>query len=267
MKKIVIALGLSVSILLSHVQVFADTYIDQNKAVEAGYSCLYLEGQYFLVPSYYPESVYTDDKTGVILRDSDNDVIMIYNYFILDDDQNKQLSSKDGLTSFLKNVALSEDEVSNVDVVESITVRGRQCALTTCYSDDKLHILKESAIYDPSEKVLYMLILWYAPSLDGTKYTNDFYKILNTDPDTVSYQTQLRNANTQSAAPAQQPPAQSQSNEGYDDFSQYLRDTADFYDDYSNALDRIGNAQTTGDMIGGLMDAYGSLYDYLGDYY
>ena len=156
-------------------------YINDEYGFENNYHICYLDYQCFIVPNYFSEK--NDMKSMYYLHDEDKDITLLYGIFDANYENAQSLAAND--TKLFRELIVENEaeelfESSLADLREAKT-RTYDCTLGTAYNEDSIHMLKLSCMYDPYTMNIYVIAFMYRTE-DDEKYSEDFYKIIYSDP-------------------------------------------------------------------------------------
>ena len=186
MKKL-IAVSLFISLMVSHC-VSAKVFVDKDVTVEGEYYMCSLDDHNFLVPKYFTDDGEVDEGGDSVdlyaLRDIFKDIELMYFSMDSSDELSQRDIEYDLQLSRHAMIQINAYSLYNVIPLafEEVEARSFECSLATMYDSDKKHIIKMAAFYDPDAMKMYEIAFKYKTESDGTKYTDDFYKILYEDP-------------------------------------------------------------------------------------
>lgn len=181
---------------------FAGATLNENATAENGYSVYTFGDLDFLIPDYLVLSnEASDDEINELLKDMPEEIKADKSVFIYSDNGIGVCLSLTymcfGPYFFLINAEPSElmdaslstheesfGKIKNKGILENITVRGMECYLTTTSFYSGL-MSKAAIIIDKENSTYYEIAYAYSDQLDNTLYTNDFYKLLYTEPQSM----------------------------------------------------------------------------------
>lgn len=186
MKKLIaVSLFISLMVLpcntMAAVTVNEHPFINEAYGFEDNYHICYLDYQCFLVPNYFSEKEILDNT-----------------YSLFDENRYIHLAylARDVILGELKEapeyIMREANRGSILDTArnfyhcepatyEEVNTRTNECSIATAYSDDKTYTLKIACMFDPYTVKEYMIAFLYRTE-DDQKYSEDFYKILYSDP-------------------------------------------------------------------------------------
>lgn len=219
MKKLCcILFGLLLMFVVS-TSVFADPLIYKiGPDNEDGYTDYMFGNMVLPIPDYYDFELYDDEMTASF-EDSGKAFIKFICY----------RANKPQIDELKKDIKAThiemlpdEDKANGIPTVETIKVQGYDATLTT----GELHyeidfIIKNAIIYDTDNNNLVAIYMAYDKQYENTKYPNDFYKMLYSQPSSSS--------------------GSSSSYEDDFDYDEYYK----FMGDYFNALGTLADGDYT----------------------
>ena len=187
MRKMLFAFLLFLLVFSIHTETFADIHEDIESPNVSGYTWYDVEGLKFLIPddflTYSPEV--SEDGDFIVFASNKASLSLIY-YSDFDEpltELNAILHFKNGL----RGAASSFDDVYPESTpIEQINYRGYPSYLATFRLSKLPYMLKVCSFLDTTKQCLYSAILTYDASQDGTKITDDFYKMLSSKPEDFS---------------------------------------------------------------------------------
>lgn len=242
-----------VLLLLLTVTTQAAVNKDTNVAVDDGYSCYVVHDMRFVIPDYFEVSATTASDEGVygqVLNDSGDASVILLLYW---EDYDKKEKAEftiapeaymQGYTEgFVKAAAKDIDATVEYGVVESLSSHGKDCYLvTSSASGSNESLIIKTLLIDDDATGLYIGAYIYQTDLENTKYSNDFYKLLYTDP-TANNQTSSSKEDFINAWGSYYKGLDDLQNGNYDGFVHSMADAMD----YAGAFDDTATQESSND--------------------